>query len=186
MKGSIVTRLSAISDRVALIERASCGLLVAGVLLLIVLNVVTRAFNVALYWVDELAVYAMIWMAFLGASVLIRHRKHVGITLLAGSVSQPYRRYLAILSHSLVLLFAVSLVAMSVVWFSPVELARHGFEIDAFTNSTFNFIYKEPTNTLGIQKFWLWLVIPIAAITMTLHATANLCEEIAEAKKQAC
>jgi TRAP-type C4-dicarboxylate transport system permease small subunit len=174
------------SDRVVVIERATCGLLVAGVLLLIVLNVVTRAFNIALYWVDELAVYAMIWMAFLGASVLIRHRKHVGVTLLAGSLTQPYRRYLAILSHCLVLLFAVSLVAMSVIWFSPVELARHGFEIDAFTSDTFNFIYKEPTNTLGIQKFWLWLVIPIAAATMTLHATANLCEEVVEAQSPAC
>jgi TRAP-type C4-dicarboxylate transport system permease small subunit len=186
VKPSIVTRLSAISDRVVVIERATCGLLVAGVLLLIVLNVVTRAFNIALYWVDELAVYGMIWMAFLGASVLIRHRKHVGITLLAGSLTQPSRHYFAILSHSLVLLFAVSLVVMSAVWFSPVELARHGFDTGAFTSSTFNFIYKEPTNTLGIQKFWLWLVIPIAAITMTLHATANLCEEIAGAKKQAC
>ncbi len=186
MISRFVSALSAASDRWLVVERATCAALVASLLLLIVLNVLTRAMNVALFWVDELAVYAMIWMALFGASVLVRQRKHVGVTLLAGSLSRTNRHYLEILARGLVLLFAVSLIAMSAIWYDPIELARQGFDIGAYTDSTFNFIYKEPTNTLGIQKFWCWLAVPIASISMTLHAMANFCEEVFPAEDQAC
>lgn len=186
MTSRFVSGLSAISDRWLTVERAICGALVASVLILIVLNVLTRALNVALFWVDELAVYAMIWMAMFGASALTRQRKHVGVTLVAGSLSRTNRHYLAILAHGLVLLFAASLIAMCVVWFDPIELAKNSFDIDAYTGSTFNFIYKEPTNTLGIQKFWFWLAVPMAAVSMTLHAAANFCEEVFSAMDQIC
>lgn len=178
MSLALVRRLGTFSDRVCAIERCACGILVAVVLALIALNVFTRAFNIALFWVDELAVYAMIWMALIGASVLIRQRKHVGVTLLADSLSRRGRHVLGLMADVLVLLFAGGLVLMSVIWYDPVEISRHGFDIDAFTGSTFNFIYKEPTNTLGIRKFWIWLAVPIAATTMTLHAVVNLCEDL--------
>ncbi len=186
MSLALVRRLGAFSDRVCAIERRACGLLVAVVLGLIVLNVFTRAFNIALFWVDELAVYAMIWMALIGASVLIRQRKHIGVTLLADSLSRRSRHVLRLIAHILVLFFAGGLVLMSVTWYDPVELARHGFDVEAFTGSSFNFIYKEPTNTLGIQKFWIWLSVPIAATTMTLHAIVNLCEEFFPGDSSSC
>ncbi len=170
------------SNRVASFERNACGVLVATVFFLIVLNVLTRALNVALFWVDELAIYAMIWMALVGASVLIHERKHVGVTLLAGSLPQVFRHRIELLANTLVLVFAASLLAMSVIWYDPLELAKAGFDVDTYTNSTFNFIYKEPTNTLGIRKFWIWLAVPVAAMTMTLHAFANLCEDTFAAK----
>ncbi len=174
----ISRRLVKFSDKVCAMERNACGLLVALILGLIVLNVITRAFSVALFWVDELAVYAMIWMALFGASVLINQRKHIGVTLLAGSLSGRSRHFVSLLVNALVLLFAAGLFVMCVNWYEPISFASSGFDVEAFTDSTYNFIYKEPTNTLGIQKFWIWLVVPITAITMTLHAIANLSEEL--------
>ena len=76
--------LTTMSDRVARVERAVCAILVACIVGLIILNVVTRAMNFALFWVDELAVYCMIWMALFGASVLLQERGHVSVTLVTG------------------------------------------------------------------------------------------------------
>jgi TRAP-type C4-dicarboxylate transport system permease small subunit len=44
----------------------------------------------------------------------------------------------------------------------------------AFQGSTFNFIYAEPTSTLGVPKWIIWLVMPIFAGGVFLHATAHL------------
>lgn len=43
------------------------------VTLLILLNVVTRYLGAALFWVDELAIYAMVWMTFFGASAAMHY-----------------------------------------------------------------------------------------------------------------
>ena len=63
--------LERISAFWARIEITLAALLAAGVTLLILLNVVTRNIGAALFWVDELAIYAMVWMTFLGASAAL-------------------------------------------------------------------------------------------------------------------
>ena len=168
--------LIAISDRVARVERAACGVLIAGIVGLILLNVGTRAFDVALFWVDELAVYSMIWMALVGASALLRERSHVSVTLVTGLLSDNSRRFVAAAVDFLILLFAAGLFLMCLKWYDPIGLIRYGFDVEEFAAGTYNFIYQEPTNTLGIQKFWLWLVVPVVSLNMTLHALANLFE----------
>ena len=169
-------RLSVLSDRLARIERFTCCVLIAGIVGLILLNVVTRAFNVALFWVDELAVYCMIWMALVGASALLRERSHVSVTLVTGLLSDNSRRFVAAAVDFLILLFAAGLFLMCLKWYDPIGLIRYGFDVEEFAAGTYNFIYQEPTNTLGIQKFWLWLVVPVVSLNMTLHALANLFE----------
>ncbi len=169
--------LSAFSDRVAKVERVVCCALIASIVGLILLNVVTRAFNVALFWVDELAVYCMIWMALIGASVLLRERRHVAVTLVTGLLSVNHRRFVAIAVDVLILLFAAGVFLMCLKWYDPIGLIRYGFDFEDFAAGTYNFIYQEPTNTLGMQKFWLWLVVPVVSLNMTLHALTNLLED---------
>ncbi len=49
-----------------------------------------------------------------------------------------------------------------------------GFDTQAFQGQTFNFIYAENTSTLGIKKFWAWLIVPWFALSLSLHGVANL------------
>ena len=58
----------------------------------------------------------------------------------------------------------------------PLALARSGFDVRAFQGETFNFIYAENTSTLGIKKFWVWLILPWFALSLTLHGLVNLLE----------
>jgi TRAP-type C4-dicarboxylate transport system permease small subunit len=116
----------------------------------------------------------MIWMALIGGSLLLHERGHVSAMLFGARLSPASTRRLALIADSLVLATTVGLFVMCVGWYDVLELARHSFDADAFAASTFNFIYQEPTNTIGVHKFWLWLVVPLVAATMSIHAAANL------------
>lgn len=172
-----------ISAAWARIELACAATLAAAITLLILLNVVTRSFGTALFWVDELAIYAMAWMTFLGASAALHFGHSVAVTILTDAMPAPLRRATAKLVDVIVLIFALVMIWFCWRWFAPLGLAQQGFDIKAFQGATFNFIYAEPTTTLGIKKAWVWSVMWLFALGAALHATANLLGQGATPRK---
>ncbi len=176
--GVIGKSLIAFSDRIVRIERPVMGLLVAGIFFVVLLNLVCRSLGWALYWADELAIYLMIWAAMVGASISIKLRTGIAVRLLHDWLPQPAVRLVDTLVDVLILLSALCLLVFCWIWYDPVTLIRYGFDVAEFKSSTFNFIYNEPTVTLQIKKFWLWMIMPMIAASMTLHAGANLLQSI--------
>ena len=168
--------LTRVSNSVLRAERLLISTLAAVLVILILLNIVTRAAGAAIFWVDELAIYTMIWMALIGASVMLRMRMGVAVTLFTDLLQPRVGRIVVRLVDALLLFFAVTLLVLSWRWYDPVALIRSGFDFEAFALETFKFIYTEPTNTIGISKFWIWLAVPLMALSMTLHALTNLFE----------
>lgn len=164
----------AASDRLVRIETALAALLAAMVAGLILLNVATRTAGAALFWVDELAIYSMVWMAFLGASITIARRTGVAVTILTDALPHRLRAAIARGIDALVLAFALFLLWLTWRWYDLPTLIAFDFSIDAFTGETFNFMYREPTQTIGVAKYWVWLIVPLAAFAMSVHAAANL------------
>ena len=167
----MLNRLSALWAR---IELWCAVLLAVAVTLLILLNVVTRYMGAALFWVDELAIYAMVWMTFLGASAAIHHRRSVSITLLTDNSPQHLKPIVLKAVDLIVFAFAIAMLTFCWRWFSPLELVRAGLDTLVFQGRTFNFIYAEPTSTLGLPKFLFWLVMWLFALGATLHSTTHL------------
>lgn len=163
-----------ISATWAQIELSLAALLGVSVTLLILLNVVTRSMGAALYWVDELAIYAMAWMTFLGASAAIHNGQSVVVTILTDPLPPALHKIAAKLVDLIVLTFALFMIWFCWRWYAPLDLAGHGFEFEAFQGATFNFIYAEPTTTLGIPKYLVWMVMWAFALGATLHSVANL------------
>ena len=168
--------LTLLSDRLARVERWLLVALVAVLVALILFNVATRAANIAIYWVDELAIYAMIWLVFVGAGHGVRLRRHVQVTLIFPVMTESVRRAAETAIDLLVWLFCMFSIWLSWIWYDPPGIASAGFDKDAFSAVTFNFIYDEPTLTVGIMKFWVWLVMPLFALTASLHSAANLAD----------
>ncbi|MBT0958459.1 TRAP transporter small permease [Alphaproteobacteria bacterium KMM 3653] len=158
----------------ARVELTCAALLAASITLLILLNVVTRSMGAALYWVDELAIYAMAWMTFLGASAALHYGKSVSVTVLTDILPEPAKSLVAKLVHLIVLCFALFMIWFCWRWYAPLDLARHGFDVKAFQGASFNFIYAEPTTTLGIKKAWVWSIMWLFALGATLHSLSNL------------
>lgn len=167
----MLKRISAVWARV---EMSASALLAVGVTLLILLNVVTRSLNNALFWVDEAAIYTMVWMTFLGASAAIHYRQQVAITILTDALPEGARRVAAKLVDLAIFIFASAMLYFCWRWYLPLDIARTGFDAMAFQGATFNFIYAEPTSTIGIQKWIIWLVMPLFSLGVFLHSLAHL------------
>ncbi len=163
-----------ISAAWARVELWCAAVLALAVTLLILLNVVTRTMGNAIFWVDELAIYAMAWMTFLGASAAIHHRSSVAITMLPDALPLRFSNAIRKVVDVIVLLFALAMLMFCWRWFLPVDLALAGFDTQAFQGQTFNFIYAEPTTTLGIPKYLFWMVMWLFAIGATLHSAMHV------------
>ena len=120
----------------------------------------------------------MVWMAFLGMSITIQRRSGVSVTILTDALSPRLQRAAALLVDGIILAFSLFLLWLCWRWYDPLTLASVSYSVDAFVGETFNFIYREPTQTIGVAKYWIWLIVPLTAAAMTVHALANLLEAL--------
>lgn len=167
-----------LSNLIGRAERGALRTLVLVLPLMILVNVAGRALKAPIFWLDELAVLTMVWLAMLGLSVTLQTREAVSVTLLTDAVPEAARRLLRCAADLVVLGFAVALLVLCWLWFDPLSLWGHGFDFDGFAGESFNFVYQEPTATLGVPKFWFWLILPLVAFTSSIHALANLLDSL--------
>ena len=168
----------ALSTAVLRTERAALTVLMGLLVLLILLNVVTRYSGTPIYWVDEAAVFTMVWLTFVGASVMTRLRMDFAVGLVSDHVPPGGAKVLKVIATVGVLVFALALVWMCWVWMDPRGIAAAGFNAKDYAEASFNFIYTERTQTLEWPTWVLQLILPIFSLTLTVHAFANLLEEL--------
>jgi TRAP-type C4-dicarboxylate transport system permease small subunit len=168
--------VSRLSNAILRVEKRLITFLAGALVVLILVNIVTSAARAAIFWGDELAIYLMVWMTLIGASAMLRMRAGVAITLLTDSLPASLRRVVFKIIDAILLFLVVALLILCWQWYDPAALIESGFDLDAFAEATFKFVYAEPTSTLGVKKFWVWLAVPLMAAAMTIHAIANLLE----------
>ncbi|WP_442881141.1 TRAP transporter small permease [Bosea sp. (in: a-proteobacteria)] len=152
---------------------------------LILLNVATRYAGFPIYWIDESAVYSVVWLTFIGASAMTRMRLDFAVTMLTERFSERGAAIARAISTLGVVLFGIGLSVMCWLWLDPVGIARAGFDAREFAAQSFNFIYTERTQTLNWPTWVIYSVVPLFAVSMTLHALANLFEDLGLVPKQA-
>lgn len=167
-----------VSDGVLAIERLCLGGLMTLLVLLILLNVVTRYTGLPLYWVDEASVYSVVWLTFVGASIMTRLRLDFAVGLLTEHLSPKAAKAAKVISTAGVLAFGLAMIAMCWLWMDPVGIVRHGFNAKEYAAESFNFLYTEHTQTLEWPMWMLQLVMPLFSFTLSLHALANLLEDL--------
>lgn len=145
---------------------------------LVLLNIVTRYARVPIYWVDESSVYSIVWLTFIGASAMTRLRLDFAVTLLTDKLSERAGRIFRVIATACVVFFGIALTAMCWIWLDPLGIAAAGFDAREYAGQSFNFIYTERTQTLNWPTWVLYLIMPIFAVTLTMHAAANLVEDL--------
>lgn len=159
-------------------ERLLIGALMALLMVLILVNVTTRYAGVPIYWIDEAAVFSVVWLCFIGGSAMTRLRMDFAVTLLSDKLGPRAARIARLLAGGGVLLFGLAMLAMCWIWMDPVGIARHGFDAKEYAAKSFNFLYTERTQTLNWPTWVLQSILPLFSATLTLHATANLVEDL--------
>lgn len=167
-----------LSAKLLAAERVAVAALMFLLTGLILLNVVTRYSGVALYWVDESAVYSVVFLTFIGASAMTRLRLDFAVTMLTERLSPRAVRIAKAMATLIVLLFGLTLLWLCVLWLDPIGMARAGFDARELAAQTFNFIYTERTQTLNWPVWGLYLIMPVFALSMTIHSAANLLEDL--------
>ena len=167
-----------VSDVILRCERHLLTGLMGGLVALILLNVATRYGGVPLYWVDEASVYVVVWLTFIGASAMTRLRMDFAVTLLTDHVGERAARAAKACASLGVVVLGLALLAMCWVWMDPVGIARHGFDAKDFAAESFNVLYTVRTQTLEWPVWAIQLILPLFALTLSLHALAHLAEDL--------
>ena len=160
------------------IERLALMVLMGSITLMILLNVATRYTGMPIYWVDEAAVYLVVWLCFIGASAMTRLRLDFAVTLLTDSLSESTARRVKAVATACVFAFGAAMIAMCWLWLDPLGIASYGFDAKAYAAESFNFLYTERTQTLNWPTWVVQLVIPLFSLGFTVHALANWIEDM--------
>lgn len=100
-----------IDKALARLEDGSMIFLMALAICLTFLQVVMRyVFNAPLYWAEEVVLYAIIVMSFVGISIGIRLGSHISVDLLDALVPERHVSVLRLIAIVLGILFALSLM----------------------------------------------------------------------------
>jgi TRAP-type C4-dicarboxylate transport system permease small subunit len=152
---------------------------------LILVNVVTRYSHFPIYWIDESAVYSVVWLTFIGASAMTRLRLDFAVTMMTERLSERNQKIFKVIATGMVIVFGLGLIVTCLLWMDPVGLAQAGFDTRKFAGQTFNFLYAERTQTLNWPTWVLYLTLPIFAVSITIHGIANLLEDLGLVPREA-
>ncbi len=177
-------KVTGLSQAVLQGEKFLAGLFITVLLALILVNVATRFAKVPIYWIDEASIFSMIWLGFIGASVMTRLRIDFAVTLLSDHLPPRWVRRLRSLATATSLAFAIGFFVMCWIWMDPVGIISHGFDAQGYAAETFNFLYTERTQTLEWPTWIVNLILPLFALTLTIHCAANLLEDLGIARKR--
>jgi len=109
---------------------------------------------------------------------MTRLRLDFAVTLLTDHLGARTKAAAKVCASLGVLVLGLALVAMCWIWMDPVGIARHGFDARDYAAESFNFLYTENTQTLNWPVWVVQLVLPLFSITLTLHALANVIEDL--------
>jgi TRAP-type transport system small permease protein len=149
-----VTRLS---RGLAWLELLACQLLIAGFAGLLIANVFMRyVFAAPFYFAEELAIYILIWMAYLAIAATIARNEMVALTFAVELLPDSTRLILDILVQLMILAMVVVLFRVSWAW---VNSPAAQFDLAL---------------TLGLRKWPFYMIMPIFFALASFHTAANL------------
>lgn len=136
------------------VDVLSRAAVVAMTVLVLVQVVLRYVFSVPLVWVEEMTIFLMIWMAFMGAALGVRRGSHIAMTILVDRLPARVARALFVASTIAIIAFC-----MVVAW-QGVRLALS--------------VAGQRSAALGLPMTVPYLIVPLGALLIILLACANI------------
>lgn len=106
---------------------------------------------------EELAGFLLIWIGLLGAAYALRTRAHLGIDLMTARLSGATKRVAAIVTHTLVLLFALTTMLIG-----GLRLVQLAFQLEQISS------------VMGLRMGYVYLAIPLAGLLMVIFSLGSI------------
>ena len=121
-------------------------------------NVIARyIFNSPIPWAEELARYSFIWLVFTGAAVCTKRRRHVAVDVavrLLPAISQT--------ACDLLVKLGIALLMGILVYYGVVLMSSA----------------TQPTSTLNIPTYFVYVVVPLAAASILVRTLVDLVRDL--------
>lgn len=151
IKATVKQYLKAASDVSYLIAKWIILVYITTVTLLAIIGVFFRSAGSALSWNEELMRWLLIGIGYIGASIALKIRSHIGIEFFLLKLNTPLRKIAIILGYIFIVIFLVI-----VFWYS----LRASF-----------MAWRQLGAIIRIPMFWVKLNIPVGCILMLVHMT---------------
>ncbi len=145
--------IATISDTLYKAEKVLSVILMSVMLGSIALGVLFRyCFGNPLTWTDELAVYMLIWLTFVGGSMSVKSGKAASLDLVFEKVNVMWKRIFLVVGYACVMTFAAIVAYMAIKWISNPS------------------IQTQISPGLKISMFFPYLSIPFGLVCLTIHS----------------
>lgn len=146
--------------------------LLVGIFVLLVLDVLWGVTSRYLLgnqapWSEELARLLMVWLALLGAALVSREDKHLGLDMLVRSWPEDLQRV-----GRLFVLLVIFMFTSAVMLYGGWRLVSE------------NFSSGQILPALGIAKAWFYLVVPVSGLLASLFTLEPLFNELLKGKAE--
>jgi TRAP-type C4-dicarboxylate transport system permease small subunit len=157
--GRALRLLSSLNSRILAVARALAWSLVAGMTIVILLQVLFRyGLGGALTWSEEAARFMMIWMTFLVAPVAYRRGANVSFDIMISKLGGRPHETLKLLINLLIVLLVVT------------------FFIETFGLIERSLVMK--ASTLPVQMAWIYMILPVSMTFMLLVAIELIIQNV--------
>ena len=96
-----------------------CVALAAADLIVVILEVITRTAGATLIWTEELSRWLLVWMTFIGASVVLREKGHIRVEFFISICPKQFGKVINLISQFGILLFLCFFIILS--WWVAVD-----------------------------------------------------------------
>jgi TRAP-type transport system small permease protein len=135
-QNKFVLRIERLGGVVEKMTSVPCVIIGGAMVVVVISGVFARyLFQNPMSWTEEVARFFMNWMALLGASIVTRHRAHLGLIYFIQKIPLPLQRLTKLLTDGLIMFF---LYLLTVEGFQMAVAAKG--QIEPTTGITMNYI----------------------------------------------
>ncbi len=147
--------LGYISDKLDYIVEWFCHLILGVLVVTTFTQVICRyVFNNALSWPEELGSLLLVWLIFIGVSLVFKRKNHILVDFILNYAPPSYKRAIEFIT----LIFSFILVFIFI---------KEGFEFVKLTSRTFS-------AALEISHGLWYLSVPVSGIIISVHLISQL------------
>lgn len=146
-----------LSDWVYSLEKIIAVILCTIILFSLAAGVLYRyALHSPLIWSDETAIFALVWLTFIGGSMGIKLNESPAITLFMDKIKGTTRKILLAVGTLTVLAFVIYIFYLSIIWLSSPN------------------ILVQKSSSMQMPMIYAYLSVPVSFLFMTIHTLSLL------------
>ena len=157
METKMITILDAVSGALEKVGRALATIILAVVFLLVFFGVIFRFINFRFAMYEELSRWCLVGMTFIGASVALKQKQHVGVNMLVEHLPLAVSKICICIAY----LVIMALMCIAAIYSFKAALAAQGTTGDIVP---FSMMYVRLTLPLGMFMMFIHLLCGFAKV----------------------